>query len=231
MRHRFAGCVRARSHRVIGAAWLLALGVLAPRWEAASAAATKHAAGVAEEKTAAAAYRPNVELQTQTGQTVRFYDDLVAGRVVLINFMFTTCTNICPAMTANLAQVQRLLKDDLRKRVVMISISVDPETDTPAVLKAYVERYAVGPGWYFLTGPRDRIEALVSKLGDNSGDKLRHSGMLLIGNEPARTWIKGVAMAPPEEIASAVRKMLEPSAAPAAAAPPRPAPLPPTKRQ
>ena len=198
------------------------------------AAATKRAVEAVDAKaTAAAAYRPNLELQTQDGKTVRFYDDLVAGRVALINFMFTTCTSICPPMTANLAQVQRLLKEDMGDRVVLISISVDPETDTPAVLKAYAERYAAGPGWYFLTGPRDRIDAVVSKLGDNSRDKLKHSGMLLIGNDPARTWIKGFAMAPPEEIAAAVRKMLgrpatatpaPPASSPAAEAPAKPAP-------
>ena len=101
------------------------------------------------------------------------------------------------------------------------------------MLKAYAERYAAGPGWYFLTGPRDRIDAVVSKLGDNSRDKLKHSGMLLIGNDPARTWIKGFAMAPPEEIAAAVRKMLgrpatatpaPPASSPAAEAPAKPAP-------
>jgi protein SCO1/2 len=162
----------------------------------------------AKEPTAAAAYQPNMELVTQQNRTVRFYDDLVKGKVVLINFMFTTCTSICPPMTANLAQVQRLLKEYLGDRVVMISITVDPEHDTPAVLAAYAERYSAGPGWYFLTGPKDRIDAVVSKLGDNSHDKLKHSGMLLIGNDPARTWKKGFAMAAPEEIAAAVRRML-----------------------
>ncbi len=198
--------------------WVLGASLLVISGSAASAA-TKRAVA-AEAQTAAAAYRPNLELQTQDGKTVRFYDDLVAGRVALINFMFTTCASICPPMTANLVQVQRLLKDVLGDRVVLISISVDPETDTPAVLKAYAERYAIGPGWYFLTGPRDRIDAVVSKLGDNSRDKLKHSGMLLIGNDPARTWIKGFAMAPPEEIAAAVRKMLVQPTPPAPAAPP-----------
>ncbi len=173
-------------------------------------AATKGALAAAADKPhAAVAYRPDLTLVTQDGKTVRFYDELVAGRIALINFMFTTCTSICPPMTANLAQVQRLLKDTLGDRVVMISISVDPETDTPAVLKAYAERYGAGPGWYFLTGPRDHIDAVVSKFGDNSRDKLRHSGMLLIGNDPARTWVKGFAMTAPEEIAASVRRLLE----------------------
>ena len=185
---------------------------MATGWAGLCPAATKGTIAAAAAKPhAAAAYRPDLELVTQDGKTVRFYDDLVAGRIALINFMFTTCTSICPPMTANLAQVQRLLKDYLGDRVVMISISVDPETDTPAVLKAYAERYGARPGWYFLTGKRDHIEAVVSKFGDNSRDKLQHSGMLLIGNDPARTWVKGFAMTAPEEIAASVRRLLEQS--------------------
>ncbi len=194
-------------------------------WASPCPAATKGAlTAQADKPHAAVAYRPDLELVTQDNKTVHFYDDLIAGRIALINFMFTTCTSICPPMTANLAQVQRLLKEYLGDRVVMISISVDPETDTPAVLKAYAERYGAGRGWYFLTGTREHIDAVVSKFGDNSRDKLRHSGMLLIGNDPARTWVKGFAMTAPEEIAASVRRLLEqprPKGPPAAPAPPR----------
>lgn len=199
-------------------------------WATASRAATKATLAAEPDKDpdkakakdqphAAAAYRPDLPLVTQDNQTVRFYDDLIAGRIALINFIFTTCTSICPPMTANLAQVQRLLKDVLGDRVVMISITVDPQTDTPAVLKAYAARYGAGPGWYFLTGTRENINAVVSKFGDNSRDKLRHSGMLLIGNDPARSWVKGFAMTPPEDIAASVRRMLERSPSPPAAPP------------
>ncbi len=219
MRHRLASGFGVRRRIALGAALLLSVGGVALGWAVSSYAATKHTAAADDAKTAAAAYRPNVELQTQNGKTVRFYDDLVAGRVVLINFMFTSCNNICPPMTANLVQVQRLLKEEMGDRVVIISITVDPETDTPAVLKAYAERFATGPGWFFLTGARDRIEAVVSKLGDNSRDKLKHSGMLLIGNDPARTWNKVFAMSPPEEIAAVVRKMLVQAAVPTPATP------------
>ena len=202
-----------RHHRALVLRHLICLAAcLATGWAGLCPAATKGTIAAAAAKPhAAAAYRPDLELVTQDGKTVRFYDDLVAGRIALINFMFTTCTSICPPMTANLAQVQRLLKDYLGDRVVMISISVDPETDTPAVLKAYAERYGARPGWYFLTGPRAHIDAVVSKFGDNSRDKLQHSGMLLIGNDPARTWVKGFAMTAPEEIAASVRRLLEQS--------------------
>lgn len=176
-------------------------------------------------------YQPGAELVTHEGKTVRFYDDLVKGRVVIINMMFTSCASICPPMTANLVKAQKILQERLGprlgKEVLMLSVTVDPETDTPKVLKAYVERYKIGPGWLFLTGQRATIDALLAKLGSTDPDKDRHSGMLMIGNDAARTWRKVFAMSDPADIAAAVEKMLAlstpagPAAAPAPA-PPRP---------
>ena len=158
-------------------------------------------------------YQPNAALLTQDGKSVRFYDDLVKGRVVLINMMFTTCVSICPPMTANLLRVQKLLAQKLGPRfgedVRMLSITVDPEVDTPAVLKQYASRYQVGPGWYFLTGKKPDVDALLAKLGSGDPDKDRHSGMLLIGNDAAHTWQKVFAMSEPADIVGAVLKLLE----------------------
>jgi protein SCO1/2 len=90
----------------------------------------------------------------------------------------------------------------------MLSITVDPETDTPAVLKQYARRYEIGPGWTFLTGQKADVDALLAKLGSSDPDKDRHSGMLLLGNDATRTWQKGFAMAEPADIASAVLRLL-----------------------
>lgn len=174
---------------------------------ATSGAATQSAA-----ERSAKDYQPNATLLTQDGKSVRFYDDLVHGRVVIINMMFTTCASICPPMTANLVQVQKLLREKLGARfgkdVRMLSITVDPATDTPQVLKQYVERYRIAPGWDFLTGKKADIDALLAKLGSSDPDKDRHSGMLLIGNDAARAWQKGFAMADPAEITNTVIKLL-----------------------
>jgi protein SCO1/2 len=176
---------------------------------AAAAAARPPAEGGAR---SAKGYQPNAELLTQDGKSVRFYDDLVKDKVVLINMMFTTCASICPPMTANLVKVQKLLSARLGPRfsrdVRMLSVTVDPETDTPAVLKAYAERYGVGPGWYFLTGKRADVDALLAKLGSDDPDKNRHSGMLILGNDAAHTYKKVFAMSEPADIADAVEKLL-----------------------
>ena len=203
-------------------------GAVTPATVKKHSAATKATATAAPQpRSAAADYNPNVLLRTQDDRPVHFYDDIIKGKVVLINFMFTTCTSICPPMTANLFKVQELLKAELGKQVHMVSISVDPEVDTPAVLKEYAQRFSARPGWFFLTGAKADIEAVVAKMGDTSRDKLKHSGMLLIGNDPAKQWQKGFAMAPPEEIVATVKRMLEKPAAPPEP-PPVPLPPPPT---
>lgn len=153
-------------------------------------------------------YQPNISLVSHQGQTLRFFDDVIKGHVVLINTMFTSCAGICPPITNNLLAVQKALSPYLGKQVLMVSITVDPQTDTPAVLKAYVERFGIGPGWLFLTGQPADVDAVLAKLGDMDPEKTRHSGMLLIGDESGRSWRKVPAMSPPQDIAGAVEKLL-----------------------
>ena len=158
---------------------------------------------------------PNVPLRTQSGTPVRLYDDLVKGKVVLINFFFTSCTSICPTTTANLKKVEARLAGQLGRDVVMISISVDPETDTPAVLEGYARRYRTGAGWYFLTGTRQDIDLVRRRLGMNldGDDKNQHTGVLIYGSEPKRRWAATPATGDPEVIARNVLRLLPSNAA------------------
>lgn len=156
----------------------------------------------------AKAYEPTIRLLTQDGQSVHFYDDLIKGRIALVNTMFTSCQAICPPITANLVKVQKGLSRYLGKQVIMVSITVDPEGDTPQILKRYADRFGVGPGWIFLTGKRTDVDSVLAKIGDGDPDKNRHSGMLLLGDDAARSWRKLFAMTDPNEIVAAVEKLL-----------------------
>lgn len=158
---------------------------------------------------AAAIYFPNLVLVTQDNKAVHFYDDLLKGKIVLINFMFTTCNSGCSPMTANLKKVQQHLGDHLGKDIVMLSISVDPETDTPEVLKQYANKFSAQPGWYFLTGDRKNVELVLYKLGGYVEDKNKHSLVLIIGNVATGEWKKVLALANPAEIANAAMKLLD----------------------
>lgn len=156
-----------------------------------------------------AGYFPNVELLTQDNRPVRLYDDLLKGKVVLVNFMFTTCKGVCPPMTANLAKVQSYLGERVGRDVVIISLSVDPAADTPAALKRYADAFKARPGWYFLTGRKENLDWALYKLGGYVEDKGLHSRVLIIGNEATGEWLKTDAMKSPAQIAAAVLELLK----------------------
>jgi protein SCO1/2 len=152
-------------------------------------------------------YFPNLTLLTQDNKPVRFYEDLLKGKTVLINFLFTTCKGVCPPMTANLARVQKYLGERMGRDIVMLSISVDPTNDTPAVLKKFADNFKVQPGWYFLTGEKKNVDWVLYKLGGYVEDKQQHTGVLIIGNEATGEWMKVMAMSNPEEIARAATQL------------------------
>ena len=125
-------------------------------------------------------YFPNVPLVTHEGKTVRFFDDLIKDKVVAINFIYTHCPDACPLETARLREVQKILGDRVGQDVFMYSITIDPEHDTPEVLKQYAEKFQIGPGWLFLTGKKADITLLRKKLGlyneeEESGNLKEHN--------------------------------------------------------
>jgi protein SCO1 len=144
---------------------------------------------------------PNIELITQDGKTVHFYDDLIKGKIVVINMIYTTCHFSCPLETARLIQVQKKLGDRVGKDIFFYSISIDPEHDTPEVLKAYMEKFHVGPGWTFLTGKKEDIVYLEKRLGiyiDPSLNSDGHLPYLLLGNDTSGQWMRGSATDNPD---------------------------------
>jgi protein SCO1/2 len=151
----------------------------------------------------------NVALTTHEGRKVRFYDDLIRGKTVLLNFLYTVCTAeaICPLGTANLVEVQKILGPRVGRDVFMYSITLDPANDTPGVLKSYASAFGVKPGWTFLTGEKEEIERLRRNLGYVNLDPVKdkdpsqHSGMLRYGIEPLERWAGCPILSRPEVIA------------------------------
>jgi protein SCO1/2 len=159
-----------------------------------------------------ASHFPNVELITQDGKKVHFYDDLIKGKIVAIDLIYTTCQYACPLETARLAQVHKKLGDRVGKDIFFYSISIDPEHDTPEVLKAYMEKFHVGPGWTFLTGKKEDIDFLSKRLGlysDPSVNADGHLPHLLIGNEAIGQWIRGSAVDNPSFQARMIGEFLD----------------------
>jgi protein SCO1 len=153
---------------------------------------------------AARAYMRNPLLRTQDDKPVHFFDDLLRGKIVLINFILTTCKDTCPMVTANLAQVQNLLGDKVGRSINMISLSVDPQRDQPAELKTFADNFSVKPGWYFLTGAPPEIDPLLHRLAGYTTDPLDHSTVVILGNVETGVWTRIFGMAEPAAIARAV---------------------------
>lgn len=140
---------------------------------------------------------PNVELITQDGKKVHFYDDLIKGKIVAIDLIYTTCHYSCPLETARLAQVQKKLGDRVGKDIFFYSISIDPDNDTPEVLRAYMKQFHVGPGWTFLTGKKEDIIFLGRRLGIYTNPSVNADGHiphLLIGNDAIGQWVRSSAL-------------------------------------
>ena len=138
---------------------------------------------------------PNVALTTHENRRVRFYDDLVRGnRIVVINFIYAQCADICPGSIANLVQVQQALGARVGRDVFMYSITLEPKKDTPNILAHYAHGFGVRPGWEFLTGQPADIDRLRRALRFAQSDpvldrdKSQHTGMLRIGNEALDRW-------------------------------------------
>jgi len=157
---------------------------------------------------------PNVLLETHDGRTVRFYDDLLRGRRVAINFMYVECEGTCPGVTSNLVEVERALGEEAGRDILILSITLQPESDTPERLREYAQRYGAGPGIVFLTGKPEEVERLRHALGFASdrdpaqaSDPKQHAGVLRLGNESQDWWTACPSQASPAHIVSMLRSL------------------------
>jgi protein SCO1/2 len=152
-------------------------------------------------------YLPNVPVQTHDGKTVLFYDDMLKGKIAVISLIYTSCRDICPLVTARLSQLEEKLGSQVGKDVFFVSISVDPVTDTPSVLKDYAETFQAGPGWTFLTGKPSDISAIRRKLGDRSARIGDHRNEILLYNDTTGEWERNSIFGDINVLATAVRAM------------------------
>jgi cytochrome oxidase Cu insertion factor (SCO1/SenC/PrrC family) len=139
---------------------------------------------------------PDVQVYDQDGKRLNFYSDLIKGKTVAINFIFTTCTTICPPLTATFRRVQQNLAE-LPLQVQLISVSVDPVTDTPERLREFAGKFKAGPGWTFVTGDKSEIDSLLRALEVAVADKNDHTPMILIGNDAAAYWTRAYGLTSP----------------------------------
>ncbi|HEX6899499.1 MAG TPA: SCO family protein [Thermoanaerobaculia bacterium] len=169
-------------------------------------AALPVAAAEPEKPEVAAIDVPDVPVLDQDGRKLLFRSDLVAGKVVAINFLFTNCTTICPPLGATFGKLRKLLGERAGRDVHLISISVDPVTDTPAHLKAWSAKFDQGPGWTLVTGEREDITRLLKALGAYTANMNDHPPLVLISNRNGQ-WTRAYGLAPPARLAAAIDNM------------------------
>ena len=165
--------------------------------------ATSSAPQGADKQERSRSYFGDEVLLDQDGVSHRFFSDLLSGRVVLINVIFTNCKDACPLQTQRLQSVRRQLGERFGSEIVFLSLSVDPKRDNPAVLKKFAAKQnADVPGWRFLVAEEAVMAAVLGRLGQWTNDPTNHRTLLIAGNASQAHWLKLRPDSPPERIAA-----------------------------
>jgi cytochrome oxidase Cu insertion factor (SCO1/SenC/PrrC family) len=151
---------------------------------------------------------PDVEVLDQHGNALHFYSDLIKDKTVAINFIFTNCTTICPPLAATFARLQKEMGDRVGKEVHLISISVDPLTDTPERLKAWGAKFKAGPGWTFVTGEKQEMDKLLNALGAAVSKREDHTPAMIIGNDSNGVWTRTYGLAKISQIMGVIQNVM-----------------------
>jgi protein SCO1/2 len=146
---------------------------------------------------------PDAPVVNQSGEHLRFNSGVIKGRVAVVTSFFTTCTAMCPITQENLSHLAKRLGDRLGKDVVIVSVSVDPVTDTPERMKAWGEKFHVGPGWALVSGDKTQVDALLQSLGLYLALPRRHESALLIGNQKAG-WVRVSSWSSPDKLVKVI---------------------------
>jgi len=159
------------------------------------------------ERTWNADYFTNAPLVTHDGRELRFYDDLIKGKVVVVNFIYTSCRDVCSLATARLAEVRDMLGDRVGRDIFFYSITLDPAVDGPEVLAKYAANFYSGPGWLFLTGTPENIDRIRHKLGERSKALGDHRNDVLLGNDATGEWGRDSIFSDVEHLAHNIVRM------------------------
>jgi len=151
---------------------------------------------------------PDIPVLDQDGNTLHFYTDLIKNKTVAINFIFTNCTTICPPLAATFARLQKEMGEKIGTDVHLISISVDPLTDTPERLKAWGAKFKAGPGWTFVTGEKQEMDKLLTALGAAVSKREDHTPSMIIGNDSKSVWTRTYGLAKISQLMGVIQNVM-----------------------
>jgi protein SCO1/2 len=149
---------------------------------------------------------PDLTLRNQDNREVSLASIFDSDKPVVVNFVFTTCTTICPVMTATFSKIYRELGSE-QDGVLLVSVSIDPEYDTPSVLKKYAERWKAGDDWEFLTGDLDEINGLLKSFNAFYGDKMGHKPLYMMKQPGSDSWVRIEGLVRGSDLVAEVRNL------------------------
>ena len=167
----------------------------------------QHEAAAKEGPSSARVKYGDTLLVNQDGKKVRLKSDVFSDRVVVMDFAYTTCTTVCPVLTAVLVKVQSDLGDKVGKDVQMVTITVDPARDTPARLKEYAAKHGVKGGWAWLTGPVGTVNDVLQGFDAYAPNFEDHPPMVLVGDPVSGDWTRFFGFADPKDIVAKVEEL------------------------
>ena len=157
---------------------------------------------------------PDAEVFDQDGKRIRFYSDLIKDKVVIVSFVFTTCALVCPMQGESLSKLQARLGDRLGKEVYLVSVTTDPEGDSPERLKSWGLQFRARPGWTLVTGKKSEIDKVAMALTGAPAVKGEHSPVVFIGSDKTGRWIRAYGLAEPAKFASLIDEVTAAHVAP-----------------
>lgn len=181
---------------------ILALGLIVAA--SAANACELHKTGTKHAPAAAATPIPDIKVTTQDGRTVNFYSDLIKGKVVAVNFVFTSCTTVCPPLGATFGKLQ-----EQQGNAQLVSVSIDPEVDTPERLKTWSRKFGARPGWTLVTGKKDDITRLLKAMNAYSPDYVNHQPVTIVGNDATGTWKRSYGFTTAAKLAVLLNELQE----------------------
>lgn len=146
-------------------------------------------------------------LTDQSGKALKLKSDVISDRVVVVDFIYTTCTTVCPVLTTTMARVQDQLDAKAKEEVRLVTISVDPARDTPARMKEYGEKFGVKPGWVWLTGPTGRVNEVLKGFGAYTPSFEDHPPLILVGDASTGQWTRFLGFADPRDVVAKVQEL------------------------
>jgi len=167
----------------------------------------QHAAPAAPAPSAAKVVLRGDPLLDQTGKRVRLADDVIAGRIAVVNFVYTTCTTVCPITSAIFAEMQRKLGKAPGRDVVLVTITVDPVRDTPERLREYAARYDTADGWVYLTGAKRDVDNVLKGFGAYTPNFEDHPAMVLVGEAGGANWTRFIGFPSVDQLLARVGEL------------------------